>query len=57
MKTGRSETLTKFYTIEQIAECVEVSTRGVHRWIRDKLLIVHRINGVVRVSEADFLAF
>jgi excisionase family DNA binding protein len=57
MKTDPTKSSTKFYTIEQIAECVAVSSRSVRRWIHDKLLISHRINGVVRISEADFLAF
>jgi excisionase family DNA binding protein len=47
----------KFYTIEQIADCMEVSTRTVRRWIEQGLLVPHRINGLVRVSEADFQAF
>ena len=48
---------TKFYTIEQIANCVEASTRTVRRWIDEGLLIAHKINGLVRISEADFQAF
>jgi excisionase family DNA binding protein len=47
----------KFYTIEQIADGVEASTRSVRRWIEEGLLIAHRINGLVRISEADFQAF
>jgi len=47
----------KFYTIEQIADCLVVSTRTVRRWIKSGALPVHRINGVVRASEADFAAF
>jgi excisionase family DNA binding protein len=47
----------KFYTIEQIADCLVVSKRSVRRWIHDELLIAHRINGVVRISEVDFAAF
>jgi excisionase family DNA binding protein len=47
----------KFYTVEQIADFLVVSTRSVRRWIHDKLLVAHRINGVVRISEADFAAF
>ena len=48
---------TKFYTIKQIADCVEVSTRTVRRWIEEGILVAHRINGLVRISEADFQAF
>ena len=47
----------KFYTIEQIAECVAASDRTVRRWIKNGLLVAHRINGLVRISEADFQAF
>jgi excisionase family DNA binding protein len=57
MKTDRPKTLTKFYTIQQIAKCTERSERTVRRWIKQGLLVVHRINGMVRVSKADFLAF
>jgi excisionase family DNA binding protein len=51
MKTDKPKSPPKFYTIEQIAECVETSTRTVRRWIKDKLLTAHRINGVVRISK------
>jgi excisionase family DNA binding protein len=47
----------KFYTIEQIAESLDASTRSVRRWIANGLLIAHRINGLVRISEPDFQAF
>ena len=47
----------KFYTIEQIADRMEVSTRSVRRWIKGGLLVAHRFNGVVRISEADFKSF
>jgi excisionase family DNA binding protein len=47
----------KFYTIEQIADCLAVSTKTVRRWIDKKLLVAHRIGGVLRISEADFAAF
>ena len=57
MKTDKSKTSTKFYTIEQIAECVDASTRTVRRWVGKRLLVAHRINGLVRISEADFQAF
>lgn len=47
----------KFYTIQQIADALVVSTRTVRRLIHDKHLVAHRINGLVRLSEADFAAF
>lgn len=57
MKPERPKSPTKFYTIQQVADCVEASTRTVRRWIDDGLLIAHKINGLVRISEADFEAF
>jgi excisionase family DNA binding protein len=57
MKTNQTKSPAKFYTIEQIAECIDASTRSVRRWIAEGLLIAHRINGLVRISEADFQAF
>ena len=33
MKTNLTKSPTKFYTIPQIAECVDASTRTVRRWI------------------------
>jgi excisionase family DNA binding protein len=57
MKTDQPKSPTKFYTIEQIADCAEVSTRTVRRWIEKGWLVAHRINGLVRISEPDFLAF
>jgi excisionase family DNA binding protein len=57
MKTDPPKSFTKFYTIEQIADCVDASTRTVRRWIKEGLLVVHRINGLVRISEADFRDF
>lgn len=47
----------KFYTIAQIADLLEVSTRTVRRWIENELLIAHGIKGLVRISEADFRMF
>ena len=33
MRTDQTKSSMKFYTIEQIAECVDVSTRTVRRWM------------------------
>jgi len=57
MKTDRPKAAPKFYTIEQVAECVDASTRTVRRWIKNKLLIAHRMEGLVRISDSDFQAF
>jgi excisionase family DNA binding protein len=57
MEDRQAKLFIKFYTIEQIADSLEVSTRTVRRWISAKQLDVHRIGGLVRISEADFCAF
>jgi hypothetical protein len=44
MRTDRAKSPTKFYTIPQIAECVDAS-RTVRRWIEKGLLVAYRING------------
>jgi excisionase family DNA binding protein len=49
--------LPKFYAIKTVAETLEVSIRTVRRWIARGDLIVHRLNGVVRIAEADLRAF
>ena len=49
--------LPKFYAIKTVAETLEVSIRTVRRWIARGDLIAHRLNGVVRIAEADLRAF
>lgn len=57
MKSERSKPLAKLLTIEEIAERVGVCDRTIRRWIKQDLLIAHRFNGLMRISEADFQAF
>lgn len=47
----------KFFTITQVAELAEVSTRTVRRWIDSKLLVAHRFGGVVRIADHDLRTF
>jgi excisionase family DNA binding protein len=53
----RPKSSPKFFTIAQVADFLEVSTRSVRRWVAEGLLVAHRINGLVRISEADFQVF
>jgi excisionase family DNA binding protein len=46
-----------FLSICDVAECLNVTTRTVRRWIASGLLRVHRFGGTVRILEADFAAF
>ena len=50
-------TRARFLCIAEAAELLRVSTRTVRRWIAEGVLVAHRINGLVRISEADFQAF
>jgi len=47
----------KAYSIKTIAEALEVSPRTIRRWIATRKLIAHQIDGVVRITDADFRAF
>ena len=49
--------LPKYYTIKAVAEALDVSARTVRRWIANGDLIVHRVDGVVRIAEGDLRAF
>lgn len=53
----RHHGLPKCYAIKSVAEVLDVSTRTVRRWIRNRDLVVHRIDGVVRIAEDDLRAF
>jgi excisionase family DNA binding protein len=57
MKNDQPHSPTKFYTIQQCADLVDVSTRTVRRWIEKELLVAHNIGGLIRISEPDFQAF
>jgi excisionase family DNA binding protein len=51
-RSGRS-----FYTIEDVAECLGVSTRTVRRWIDSRRLVAHQFGRLRRVSDADLATF
>jgi excisionase family DNA binding protein len=57
MKSEKSKTQAKLFTVEEIAECVGVCERTISRLIKKGVLVAHRFNGVVRISEADFKSF
>jgi excisionase family DNA binding protein len=47
----------QFFTIAEVAECVDVSTRSVRRWIKSGDLVAHHFGAAVRIAESDFRAF
>jgi excisionase family DNA binding protein len=57
VRAGARKTTTDFFTIGQVADLLEVSTRTVRRWISTGLLVAHRFGGIVRISAHDLRAF
>ena len=53
---GRAGEAIKFFTIDEVAEMLSVSTRTVRRWIDRGDLVAHRFSAAVRISEADLRA-
>jgi excisionase family DNA binding protein len=54
---AQSRRVPRFFTIADIADSLDVSTRTVRRWIKSGALPAHHMGGIIRISEADFLAF
>jgi excisionase family DNA binding protein len=57
MNNPTSRRVPRFFTINDIAQCLGVSTRTVRRWIKSGALVAHRFGVIVRISEPDFAAF
>lgn len=47
----------KFFTIAEVAESLNISTRTVRRWIKRGELVSHRFGAAVRIAETDLRAF
>lgn len=45
------------FTIEQVAELLQVSAKTVRRWIGDGKLVAHRFGRQWRISEDDLHTF
>jgi excisionase family DNA binding protein len=54
---ARGHKAIQFFTIAEVAECLNVSTRTVRRWIKERQLVAHRLHGVVRIADSDLRAF
>ena len=53
----RARPVTRFRTIAETAEILNVSQRTVRRLIQSGELRAHRIRGLVRISDADIAAY
>jgi excisionase family DNA binding protein len=47
----------RFFTIEQVAENLNVCDRTVRRWINRKKLIAYDFEGIIRISGGDLRDF
>jgi excisionase family DNA binding protein len=47
----------KFHAIKTVAAALAVSPRSIRRWVAKGDLVVHRMDGVVRIAERDLRAF
>jgi len=44
-------------TVNEVADMLRVHPRTIRRWIHDKKLKAHKIEGVVRIDEQDLRDF
>jgi excisionase family DNA binding protein len=54
---GVGDEAIEFYSIDQVADALDVKQRTVRRWIKARKLIAHRFGRLVRVARGDLLAF
>ena len=57
MRSSISRWPIRFFTVAEVAEAVDVSTRTVRRWIKSGELAAHHFGAVVRIAESDLKAF
>lgn len=55
MKTPRD--LPRLFTIRDVSERLNISTKTVRRLIESKALVAHRIGGQLRIADDDLLAY
>ena len=53
----RGRPVTKLFTIEEVAETLNVSSRTVRRLIESGALPVHRLGRLVRIADGDLATF
>ena len=46
-----------FYTIEEVAQRLNLSTKSIRRWVRSGDLAAHRFGRSLRIAESDLKNF
>lgn len=49
--------MSKFLTVKEVAERLEVSDRTVRNWISKGILSAHRFGKLIKISESDITDF
>jgi excisionase family DNA binding protein len=57
LRGPQSATLRRFYTMQDVSESLEVSSRTVSRWIARGELIAHQLGRSVRIADDDLRVF
>ena len=52
-----SASLPKYFTLDEVAAHLQLSTKTLRRWIKAGDLVAHRIGRKLRISENDLQAF
>ncbi len=57
MATPSDIRITPYWSVEQVAEALDVHSRTVRRWIHAGLLPAVRVGSLLRISDAELQAF
>ena len=55
--TSRLNTIVKFYTVDELAEILNISKITVYRLVETRKIPFYKIKGCIRFSEIDILSF
>jgi len=55
--TSRLNTIVKFYTVDELAEILNISKITVYRLVETRKIPFYKIKGCIRFSEMDILNF
>lgn len=47
----------KYYTTKELADMLQLTERGIQKWIREGKLVAYKMGREYRIEEKDFRAF